>query len=147
MDPDEVAITFAEHCHRIREVLPRADLYLTGSASVADLQANDIDVVGLVEDVVASAARLRGLYEPLYPNNWSDDWAAFRELGPPQVDVVLTRRGTKWDARHRIAWDLLRQDRELRAEFATIKASPTDYQQQKSEFFERIVARLQSERD
>ena len=146
MDHD-VAITFAEHSHRIREVLPRADLYLTGSASVADLEANDIDVVGLVEDVVASAARLRGLYEPLYPNNWSDDWAAFRELGPPQVDVVLTRRGTKWDARHRIAWDLLRQDRELRAEFAAIKASPTDYQQQKSEFFERIVARLQSERD
>ena len=143
MDPFDVASTFAEHSHRIREIIPGADIYLTGSASVSDLDANDVDVVALVENVGAAAVRLSSLYPSLYAGDWSEDWAAFRELGPPQVDVVLTRRGTGWDARHRLAWDLLRRDPDLRAEYATIKAVPTSYEERKAEFFDRVVTRLQ----
>jgi len=81
--------------------VPGASVLLSGSASVGDLSANDLDVVALVEDVCDAAARLRPLYPPLYEDQWRDDWAAFRLAGPTQVDVVVTRPGTKGDAHHR----------------------------------------------
>jgi GrpB-like predicted nucleotidyltransferase (UPF0157 family) len=141
-DLDEIVST---HRQRVAEVLPNAEVHLTGSASVADLDAKDVDLVGLVEDVPAAAAELRRLYPPLYEEHWTADWAVFREPGPPQVDVVLTRRGTDWDARHRLAWELLQRDPQLRAEYAALKAVPMEYDERKWEFFERIVAQLRSD--
>jgi hypothetical protein len=78
-------------------------------------------------DIDATAAKLRRSYPPLYEEHWSDDWAAFRLPGPPQVDVVLTRRGTTWDALHRLSWELLRRDESLLAEYAALKADADDY--------------------
>src|SRR5262249_49867920 len=144
VDAGDVDAIVSAHRQRVAEVLPDAEVLLTGSASVAGLDAKDVDLVALVEEVPAAAAELRRLYSPLHEDHWTEDWAVFRELGPPQVDVVLTRRGTDWDARHRLAWELLRDDPELRAEYAALKAVPTDYDERKWEFFERIVAQLRS---
>jgi len=132
------------HRQRVVGVVPDAEVHLTGSASVAGLDARDIDLVALVEDVPAAAADLRQVYPPLYEDHWSVDWVAFREPGPPQVDVVLTRRGTDWDMRHRLAWELLQRDPQLRAEYAALKATSTGYDERKWEFFERIVVQLRS---
>ena len=115
---------------------------LSGSASVGDLSANDLDVVALVEDVCDAAARLRPLYPPLYEDQWRDDWAAFRLAGPTQVDVVVTRPGTKGDAHHRRAWELLAIDERLRAEYRSLKASSHQYEERKAAFFERVVRLL-----
>jgi len=71
-----------------------------------------------------------------------EDWAAFRDPGPPQVDLVVTRFGTKEDAHHRRAWELLAQDAGLLEEYRALKAVEGDYEQRKAVFFERVVTLL-----
>ena len=129
-----------EHSRRITSLVPDATVVLTGSASVAGLDANDVDLVALVDDVADAADRLRALYPPLYEAEWRDDWAAFRAVGSPHVDVVVTRVGTRRDAHHRRAWDRVRADPALQAEYRALKAEPRDYERRKAAFFDRIVA-------
>jgi len=81
------------------------------------------------------------VYPPLYEEQWRDDWAAFRDPGPPQVDVVLTRRGTNGDAHHRRAWELILVDQELRAEYERLKALGMSGVE-KAAFFDRVVGKL-----
>ena len=142
MDRVQIERVFEAYRSEIAEAIPGAKIHLTGSASVADLPAEDIDLVALVSDVASAAAKLRRLYPTLYEDEWREDWAAFRVAGPPQVDVVLTRRGTKGDAHHRLAWDLLREDDGRRAEYAALKLVPDRYPERKAEFFERLVKLL-----
>jgi GrpB-like predicted nucleotidyltransferase (UPF0157 family) len=142
MDADPV---IEEHRRRLRSLLGDADVLLTGSASITGLDAVDLDLVVLVEDVGAAAARVAAEYAPLHPEQWRDDWAAFREPGPPQVDVVLTRAGSVGDAHHRRAWELLAAEPVLVGEYAELKATPGDYEARKAAFFVRIVALLDEE--
>jgi GrpB-like predicted nucleotidyltransferase (UPF0157 family) len=135
----------AERTREIRAVAADAKIYLSGSASVSGLSAGDIDLVALVDDVAVGATALAAIYPTLYREHWSGEWAAFRLEGPPQVDVVLTKRGTKWDAHHRLAWDLLRRDERLLAEYAALKAQPNEYEARKAIFFERVVRLLPRE--
>lgn len=126
----------------IAAVLPEAEIHLTGSASIPSLSAHDIDLVAIVTDVPRAAQTLRAIYPPLYEKQWNDEWAAFRVEGPPQVDTVLTKTGTKWDAHHRLAWDLLRTDPVLVDEYARLKQD----EEKKAIFFERIVRLLPHDR-
>jgi GrpB-like predicted nucleotidyltransferase (UPF0157 family) len=128
---------------RVVAALPEAEIHLVGSACVPGLAAEDVDLVALVNDVEKAAARLRTLYPPLYEEQWTQEWAAFRVVGPPQVDLVLTKCGSKWDAHHRLAWCLLRRDEKLVAEYAALKALPDAYAERKAEFFERLVRLLE----
>jgi hypothetical protein len=82
------------------------------------------------------------VYPVLYEEQWRDDWAAFRVVGPPQVDIVLTRRGTKGDAHHRLAWEVIAADPELADEYRSLKATPGNYAERKAAFFARVVARI-----
>ena len=132
-----------DHRKRISAVVPGAVISVSGSASVPGLPANDLDLVAVVSDVKRAAASLRRLYPPLYEDEWRDDWAAFREQGPPQVDVVVTCEGSSGDAYHRIAWRVLASDEQLLSEYRELKQDPHDYEQRKAEFFDRIVARLE----
>jgi GrpB-like predicted nucleotidyltransferase (UPF0157 family) len=131
-----------EHERRICELLPGAEVHLSGSACVSGLDPDDLDLVVLVKDVRAAAEVLRAEYPALYADEWRDDWAAFRDPGPPQIDVVVTRRGSVGDKHHRLAWWLLASDPGLLAEYKALKAIPEDYERRKREFFERVVARL-----
>jgi hypothetical protein len=54
--------------------------------------------------------------------------------GRPQVDVVLTKRGTKGDAHHRLVWELMLKDNRLRTEYNELKAAGMD-SAQKAAFF------------
>jgi GrpB-like predicted nucleotidyltransferase (UPF0157 family) len=127
---------------RIRELLPAAEVQLSGSASLPGLDPGDLDLVVLVEDVEAAAETLRAEYPVLYAEEWRDDWAAFRVPGTPQVDVVVTRPGTLGDKHHRLAWHLLAERPDLLEEYRALKATPGDYEGRKREFFERVVAQL-----
>ncbi|HZT94208.1 MAG TPA: hypothetical protein VE985_07020 [Gaiellaceae bacterium] len=131
-----------EQERRLRELLPAAEVLLAGSSSLAGLEPRDIDLVVLVEDVAASGEILRAEYPVLYPDEWREDWAAFRDPGPPQVDVVVTRRGTLGDKHHRRAWELLAQRPDLLGEYRALKETSDDYQSRKREFFERVVGLL-----
>jgi hypothetical protein len=110
-----------QHTSLVSSVVNNVELHLCGSAVVPELDADDVDLVGLTADVPKAAALLRAVYPPLYEEQWSDDWAAFRSPGSPQVDLVLTTRGSKWDAHHRLAWHLLQRDEVLLAEYHTLK--------------------------
>lgn len=121
---------------------PEASVCLSGSAAVEGLVANDIDLVAVVPDVAAAAARLSSLYPPLYEDEWRDDWAAFRDPCPPQIDLVVTQLGTKGDAHHRRVSELLRADASLLAEYRALKERGGDYEQWKAAFFERVVSLL-----
>ncbi len=142
MDPDEANRLFAAYRQAIAAMLPDTEIHLAGSASIPGLAADDVDLVVLVHDVRSAAATLRASYPPLYEQQWGDEWAAFRIAGHPSVDVVLTRRGTKWDAHHRRAWTLLREDENLLLEYKALKAVPGRYDERKAEFFERLVRLL-----
>ena len=132
----------AGHMRRLRALLPGASIEVTGSASVDGLVANDIDLVVLVDDVASAAARVARAYAPLYREEWREDWAAFRDAGPPQVDVILTRAGTRGDEHHRLAWRLLATDPALLDEYRELKLTRDDYEARKRAFFERVVALL-----
>ena len=98
----------------------------------------DIDLVLLVAD---AAARLRSVYPQLYEDQWRVDWAAFRDPGPPQVDIVLTVLGSDGDAHHRRARELLLANPALRAEYTQLKAAGMTGAQ-KATFFDRVVSML-----
>ena len=127
---------------RIRELLPSASLHLSGSACVPDLDPADLDLVVLVDDVAAAAQILRSEYPILYPEEWREDWAAFRVPGSPQVDIVVTRPGTLGDKHHRLAWQLLAERPDLLEEYRALKATPENYELRKREFSEYVVAQL-----
>jgi hypothetical protein len=131
-----------EQERRLRELLPAARVHLSGSACLPGLEPDDLDLVLLVDDVAAAAEILRAEYPPLYPGEWRDDWAAFRDPGPPQVDIVLTEPGTLGDKHHRLAWELLAGRPDLLEEYRALKATPDDYERRKRDFFERVVALL-----
>lgn len=135
MDPQLVETTFRQHADAVARLVPGAETHLTGTASIAGLDARDIDLVVLVDDVAAAAEALRGDYPPLYEPHWQDDWVAFRIPGPPQVDLILTTRGSSWDAQHRLVWYLLRDDDALLAEYVALKGDVA----RKGAFFERVV--------
>jgi hypothetical protein len=137
----DVEALVAHHESRIREVLPEGSTFVSGSTLLGEYGGHDVDLVVLVPDVADAASRLRQVYPPLYEDDWRDDWAAFRLLGPPQVDIVLTKPGTKGDAHHRRAWELILGDDNVRAEYERLKAAGMDSATKKA-FFERVVGML-----
>jgi hypothetical protein len=118
---------------RLRELLPDASIRLTGSASFRSYPADDVDLVAVVDDVAAAAARLD--LPQLLPEEWRDDWAAFRIDAQPRVDVVVTRPGTLGHAHHVRAWERLADDPALLAQYRIAKLDPD----RKREVFERVV--------
>lgn len=137
----EVEALVVRHAGCIAEAVPEGTTSVSGSTLLGRYGGHDLDLVVLVQNVADAASRLRLVYPPLYEDEWRDDWAAFRELGPPQIDVVLTKPGTKGDAHHRRAWELILADDTLKAEYERLKAAGMD-SAQKAVFFERVVARL-----
>lgn len=92
MDPVDALV--ARYSERIAEAVPEGATSVSGSSLLGQWGGHDLDLVVLVPDVSNAARRLRAVYPPLYEDEWREDWAAFREPGPPQVDIVLTRPGT-----------------------------------------------------
>src|SRR4051794_33069575 len=88
------------HRARIRARVPDAHVELTGSASVAGLDARDVDLMIVTDEVSRVAEALARSYARLYPEQWDDAWAAFRDAGPPQVDLVVTSPGSEGDLHH-----------------------------------------------
>ena len=144
MSRAEVDALVVRHVGRITEAVPEGTTSVSGSTLLGRYGGHDLDLVVLVPNVANAANRLRHVYPPLYEEEWRDDWAAFRDPGPPQVDVVLTRPGTKGDAHHRRAWELILADGSLKAEYERLKSAGMD-SAEKAVFFERVVTMLGDE--
>jgi GrpB-like predicted nucleotidyltransferase (UPF0157 family) len=143
LDRATIAHLVRRHTLTVRQVLPGAHVELTGSASVGGLDALDVDLV-VVHDAPAQVAKeLRRRYSPLYPDEWSEEWVAFRDPGPPQVDIVVTAPGSIGDLHHRRAWELIAARQDLQDEYRVLKAYLAHgYDERKRAFFERVVAEL-----
>lgn len=141
MIPREIQQLVEAHRARIELLVAGADVGLSGSTLLDEFDGHDVDLVVLVRDVQDAAGRLRSVYPPLYEDEWRPDWAAFREPGPPQVDIVITRPGSVGDAHHRRAWDLLLANPDLRCEYVRAKAAGMTGEQKRL-FFERLVTLL-----
>jgi hypothetical protein len=141
MSRADVDALITRHATRIRDAVPEGATSVSGSTLLGRYGGHDLDLVVLVPDVADAANRLGHIYPPLYAEDWRDDWAAFRDPGPPQVDIVLTKPGTKGEAHHRLAWDLILADDTLRAEYERPKAGGMNGAQ-KAAFFVRVVAML-----
>jgi hypothetical protein len=144
MSREEVDALVAHHESRIAEAVPEGSTSVTGSTLLGRYGGHDIDLVVLVPDVADAARRLRHVYPPLYEDQWRGDWAAFRLAGQPQVDIVVTKRGTKGDAHHRLAWEQILADEALQAEYERLKRAGMSGAQ-KAVFFDRLVAMLREE--
>lgn len=136
-----VEAVVTRHTRRIADALPEGSISMSGSTLLGQYGGHDVDLVVLVPDVTDASTRLRSTYPPLYEEEWRDDWAAFRDPGPPQVDIILTKRGTKGDAHHRLAWELILAKQSLRDEYERLKVAGMDGAR-KAAFFERVVAML-----
>jgi hypothetical protein len=146
LDHSAVRETFEEHKRRILDVLPSAIIQLSGSGLVEGLDSDDVDLVVLTSAVEPAASELAAVYPPLYPDEWRSDWAAFRDPGPPQVDVVVTVPGSRGDLHHRRAWEVLSRRLDLQAEYAKLRGRDGDHAEAKRVFFERIVSMVGAER-
>jgi hypothetical protein len=143
--PEEIEALVASYTARIAELVPGACTSVSGSTLLGRYGGHDVDLVVLVPDVSYAASCLRAVYPPLYEDEWREDWAAFRIVGPPQVDIVLTTRGSKGDAHHRRSWELILADPQLKAEYEALEAAGMD-SGGKREFFDRVVGMLDLER-
>ncbi len=142
LEPAEIAAAVAEHTSRIQALVPGADVQLSGSALIPELEPRDVDLVVLVPQVAPVTAPLSAVYPVLYEEHWQDVWAAFREPGPPQVDLAVTVPGSWGELHHLRAWELIANDRALLDEYRALKESPDDYAERKAAYFEAVVARL-----
>jgi hypothetical protein len=141
VDAENVEALVGRYRADIEAAVPGSSVHLSGSTLLREFRGHDIDLVVLVPDVEAAADVLRMMYPSLYEDEWREDWAAFRDPGPPQVDLVVTRPGTKGDAHHRRAWELLLSDGELRDKYLRLKAAGMT-SVEKRVFFEGVVRRL-----
>jgi len=141
ISPAEVDALVDAYGRAIAEDVPEGTLFVSGSTLLGQYGGHDIDLVILVPDVADAATQLRSVYPPLYEDQWRVDWAAFRDPGPPQVDVVLTVPGSAGDAHHRRAWDLLLSNPALRSEYTQLRATGMSAAQ-KAAFFDRLVSML-----
>jgi hypothetical protein len=73
-----------DHERRLRELLPGAEVHLSGSACMPGLDPGDIDLVVLVEDVAGAAVILRSRYRCSTPMSGGT-------TGQPFVSQVLRR--------------------------------------------------------
>jgi hypothetical protein len=61
-----VETIFRQHADAVARLVPGAETHLTGTASIPGLDARDVDLVALVNDVAEAADALRADYPPLY---------------------------------------------------------------------------------
>ena len=134
----------AEVGARLAALLPAHELTLTGGSSVPGaLTKGDVDLHLTVApaDFAATVTALRALYRVVHPEIWQDTLATFAVDAQLPTGIAVTPAGSEHDHRFRRAWELLRADPALLAEYNAMKAgSAAGYEERKSAFFTRLVS-------
>lgn len=121
-------------------------LMLVGGTSVEGaLTKGDVDLhlrVPALEYDDAVAA-LRTLHQVVHPGIWSVSLATFDIAADVEAGLAVTPEGSEHDLRFTRTWDILRKRPDLIQEYNRIKriyAGNAEYEEQKSEFFDRVLA-------
>jgi len=142
---DEARQVRARVATELARLLIAGDLELTGALSVPGaLTKGDVDLhlrvgAGDFADVVN---RLRAVLPIASPHAWAATLAVFEVPGPVPTGLAVTPRGSEHDSRFRLAWQRLRHDPSLLAEYNALKADSVGtagYDERKSRFFSAIV--------
>ena len=123
----EVDALVDQETRRIVRVLPDADVHHIGSTAIPHaLTKGDVDLNVRVppERFHGAVSILRGLYGVNQPENWSDDFASFKDDDsfPLKLGVQLTVRGSSDDFFLAIR-DLFLADRDLVKQYDELKRS------------------------
>lgn len=120
-------------------------LELTGGSSTPGaLTKGDIDLHLRVEpaDYVAVLAQLDEALSRTNLHAWGDTLAVYAVNGDRTVELAVTPVDSEHDRRFRVAWQRLRSEPELLAEYNELKrraVGTTQYEGVKSDFFTRIT--------
>jgi uncharacterized protein len=121
------------------------ELVLTGALSVAGaLTKGDVDLHLRVEprSFESVVACLRVAYPVGSPHSWAATLAVFDVPGPRPTGLAVTPVDSEHDLRFRLAWEALRRDPGLLAEYNALKAASTgteEYEAHKSRFFSSVT--------
>lgn len=121
-------------------------LELVGGSSVdGALTKGDVDLHLRVEPVAfeGAVARLRELFTVVHPEIWCSTLATFDVPAVLPTGLAVTPLNSEHDLRFSRVWRLIAADPGLVAEYNSVKrdASASDYEQRKSEFFDRVLER------
>ena len=129
----------------LAEVGVPGDVELTGGLSVPNaLTRGDVDLHLRVrpEDFAEVVGTLRDLLSVASPQAWATTLAVFDVPGPRPTGLAVTPVGSEHDTRFRLAWEALRRDPALLADYNALKAESVgtgDYEERKSRFFSSIT--------
>lgn len=121
-------------------------LLLVGGTSVAGaLTKGDVDLhlrvpASQYDDAVA---RLRSLHQVVHPGIWSASLATFDIRTDVDAGLAVTPEGSEHDVRFTRTWEVLRARPDLVQEYNRVKqanAGSAEYEVQKSDFFDRVLA-------
>lgn len=120
------------------------ELTLTGGSSLEGLLTKgDIDLQLRVTRqqfpyAVAGLHRMSGRYVPAHPEIWTPWLAAFERAEGPPVGIAVTIVGSEHDRRFVTSWRRMADDPGAREEYNAVKRRATDYEAEKSRFFDGI---------
>jgi len=126
------------------------ELVLVGGCSVPGaLTRGDVDLHLRVPPTAfaAAVAALRADHPVVHPEIWGPTLATFEIPAPVPAGLAVTPAGSEHDLRFTRTWQLLAADPGLLAEYDAVKREgdgPADevaYEQRKSAFFDRLLAR------
>lgn len=121
-------------------------LLLVGGTSVAGaLTKGDIDLhlrvpASHYDDAVAA---LRTLHQVVHPGIWSASLATFHIVADVEAGLAVTPEGSEHDVRFTRTLQILRERSDLVEEYNRVKqtyAGSAEYEAQKSDFFDRVLA-------
>ena len=128
---------------RLAPLLPAHELVLTGATSVPGaLTKGDVDLHLRVApaDFAATVAVLREVYAVVHPEIWQESLATFAVDAELPAGIAVTPIGSEHDVRFHRGWERIRSDPALLAEYNTLKTDGGDYEQRKSDFFDRMAS-------
>lgn len=128
---------------RLAPLLPAHELVLTGATSVPGaLTKGDVDLHLRVApaDFAATVAVLREVYAVVHPEIWQASLATFAVDAELPAGIAVTPIGSEHDVRFHLGWERIRSNPALLAEYNALKTAGGDYEQRKSDFFDRMAS-------
>lgn len=139
--------TFDKEENKLSKLLPKADIQHIGSTAIPNaMTKGDVDLqVRVNKDDFSKAVRqLKELYEINQPDNWTDNYASFKDdKKDTPVGIQLTIIGSDDDRQFQEQQQLLSSNQKVLERYNQMKLSFNgkdikDYQTARAKFFEEL---------
>lgn len=147
---DKANEAFNKERDKLSKILPKADIQHIGSTAIPNaMTKGDLDLQVRIDknDFPEAVERLKKLYQINQPDNWTDNYASFKddERGMP-IGIQLTIRGSYDDNQFQEQQQLLNGNPEVLEKYNQMKLSFNgkdikEYRTARAKFFEELKAR------